>query len=109
VKVIICLYRIDVLELPENAFEYTPELSASQIQQDVTRKFRFDELDKPAVKRRRLSSGDDTLYLKDGSVIEHKEVLSTSVDGEVAKYGQIWLQRYPVSLLDLFLANATSL
>lgn len=89
----------DHLELPENAFEYKPELTASQVQQDITRKFRFDKLDQPVVKRRRLSSEDNSFHLKDGPVSEHKEIVSMHVDEEV-KYGQAWLQRYIFLLQD---------
>lgn len=63
----------------------------TQIQVDVTRKFRFDKLEQPEIKRRRISS-EDNLNIKDIPVVQHEEIVPT-LDEKRIKYGQAWLQR----------------
>lgn len=63
----------------------------TQIQEDVTRKFRFDKLERPEIKRRRLSSEDNILIIKDRAVVQHKEIAPIHEDNEI-KYGRAWLQ-----------------
>lgn len=93
VKVLDSQYDVDKSDILSNVFEYKPEISASQNQLDITRKFRFDKLESPTIKRRRLSPASfDHLELVDEQSEAPQEPVSTENDGEV-KYSLAWFQR----------------
>jgi hypothetical protein len=86
-------YDVDKSDILSNVFEYKPEISASQTHLDITSKFRFDKLESPTIKRRRLSPASfDHLELVDEQSEAPNEPVSTENAGEV-KYGLAWFQR----------------
>jgi hypothetical protein len=93
IKVSDSQYDIDNSDILSNVFEYKPEISTSQNQLDITRKFRFDKLESPTIKRRRLSPASfDHLELVDEQSEAPQQPISTDNDGEV-KYSLAWFQR----------------
>jgi len=81
---------------PSDEFEYTPDVFPSQRQEDVIRKFRFDELGKPSRKRKRGGSPTaiDAFEIEQ---IDHVPGPSGQADGYTAQ----WLQQY-ATLLSLY-------
>ena len=84
--------KADAVELPLGAFEYKPELPMSQTPLDLFHKFKFDKLESPTIKRRRLSADS---YSHDEFANEqsrYQEVDSKEGGGQT-QYGQAWLLR----------------
>ena len=87
--------KVNSIEQPLDTYEYTPEISVTQAQEDVVHKYRFDKLQHPLFETqlRSASSYDDILEFEDEPLIDHKE--TAHVDrAEDGKFGRKWLQRY---------------
>jgi hypothetical protein len=87
--------KVNSTEQPLDTYEYTPDISVTQAQEDVVHKYRFDKLAHPGFETqlRSASSYDDILEFEDEPLVDHKETADADrVDN--GKFGRKWLQRY---------------
>jgi hypothetical protein len=88
-------FTVNSTEQPPDTYEYTPELSATQTQEDIVHKYRFDKLEHPRLewRLRSASSYDDIFEFDDEPLSDHKETVNVNVVDD-KKFGRKWLQRY---------------
>ena len=85
--------------LPATAFEYKPALPVSQFPLDIIHKFKFDKLESPPVKRRRLSAESHNQEELPNDQLEQSqyEGIAPKEEDKQLQYGRAWLMRFIVS------------
>jgi hypothetical protein len=86
-------FKSDAVELPLGDFEYKPELPMSQTPLDLFHKFKFDKLESPTIKRRRLSVDSYSHDEFANGPSRYQEVHSKEGEDQT-QYGQAWLLRF---------------
>jgi hypothetical protein len=99
----LCTFANDV-ELPLGTFEYKPELPVSQSPQDIFHKFKFDKLESPTIKRRRLSA-DSYDHVELANEQPRYQATAVKEDEKEVKYGQAWLMRFVIYMKRKFMVG----
>jgi hypothetical protein len=83
-------------------------LPVIQSPKDIFRKFKFDKLDRPTIKSRRLSA-DSFDHVELANELPHYENTVPQKDEKQVKYGQAWLMQFdPVPGAEVMIGSVRS-